>query len=263
MGVIAAGALAGGVGSAVEYCAEIAITDRKWDWSEFRSSVLIGTAIGAVTAGIGGIIAAKVARRAARKAAAEAAEKTAKEAEEVAARETLAKAQKAKQLEGLKAQRSARQRKQKLQEGINEADAAGKAKKLSPEDQKWLEADPRHKELAYDPDTKSYKPKEAKAGLQAEAEGTLDGPVTRSIDESGSSGGGDLVDGKGRAWDVKDASGGKDTVVDAAKPKGGKAGEDVLVDCSDLSAADQAKLQQDVARDLPPGSGEVRFTPKR
>jgi RHS repeat-associated protein len=282
---MAAGALAGEVSAAVEYCAEVAFTDTKFDRSELGKAIVIGGTVGAVTAGVGGLFAARAARKvereaakelaraeqeAARKlpAATEAAERAAREAEQAArelkeAQEKVARAAKAKRGEDLKAERSARARNQKLQDGIKEAEARGKAKKLSPDDQKWLEESPRNKELAYDPDTKSFKPKEAKAGLQAEKEGTLDPPVTRSIDESGNSGGGDLVDGKGKAWDVKDASGGKDPIVDAAKPKGGKPGEDVLVDCSDMTPKQQATLEQDVARDLPKGSGEVRFTPKR
>jgi RHS repeat-associated protein len=82
--VVGAGALAGEVSSAVEYCAEVALTGTKWSWSDFGKSILIGGAIGAVTAGLGGMLAARAARKAARaaeqRAAREAAERAARAA---------------------------------------------------------------------------------------------------------------------------------------------------------------------------------------
>lgn len=83
------GAAAGGISSGVEYCAEVALTDQEFDPKQLGLSVLIGAGVGAVTAGIGGLIAAKLARRAARKAAEEATEKAAKEAAEKEAQEEL------------------------------------------------------------------------------------------------------------------------------------------------------------------------------
>lgn len=87
LGVIGAGAAAGGLGAAVEYCVQ-AVGQNEWNWSEFGTSVAVGAGIGAVTAGVGGIIAARAARRAAR----EAAEIAAREAEERAAREAAERA---------------------------------------------------------------------------------------------------------------------------------------------------------------------------
>jgi len=82
MGVVGAGALAGGLSSAVEHCAEAAITDAEWSWPELGKSVVIGASIGAVTAGVGGLLAARAARKAARaaeqRAAREATESTTK-----------------------------------------------------------------------------------------------------------------------------------------------------------------------------------------
>ncbi|MDP2605719.1 MAG: RHS repeat-associated core domain-containing protein [Deltaproteobacteria bacterium] len=80
IGVVAAGALAGGLSAAVEYCAEVALTDTKWNWGDLGKSVGIGVTIGAVTAGVGGMIAARAARKAAREAAKELAEKAARRA---------------------------------------------------------------------------------------------------------------------------------------------------------------------------------------
>jgi hypothetical protein len=84
LGILGAGAAAGGLGSAVEYCTE-AVGKGEWNWGEFGTAVTSGAAIGAVTAGIGGIIAGRAARRAAKEAE-EAASRAAKEAEEAAAR---------------------------------------------------------------------------------------------------------------------------------------------------------------------------------
>jgi RHS repeat-associated protein len=97
MGVMAAGAVAGGAGAAAEYCAEVALTDTKWDSGNFWTGVGIGAGIGAVTAGVGGIIAARAARKTAQ--AARAAAKLAKEAEGAAeaARKAAKLAQAAKE----------------------------------------------------------------------------------------------------------------------------------------------------------------------
>src|SRR5262249_41251033 len=66
-------------------------------------------------------------------------------------------------------------RQAKLKEAVAEAEAKGKLDKLDPADRDWLNEDPtgRRKELAYDPDTGSFKPDEARAALQAEQDGTL------------------------------------------------------------------------------------------
>lgn len=157
-------------------------------------------------------------------------------------------------------------RQAKLKQAIAEAEAKGKLDKLDPADRDWLNDDPtgRRKELAYDPDTGSFKPDEAKAALQAEQDGSLKGPVKRAFNDEGKSGGADYVDGDGKPWDVKDASAGADSISEVAAPKGGKPGENVLVDCSDMNAADQKALESDIAsRPAPPGTGQITFTPKR
>jgi len=82
VGVVAAGAIGGGIGAGVEYCADVAITDNEWSWGGFGRSVGIGIAIGAVTGGVGGILASRAARRAAREAAEELAEESLEEASE-------------------------------------------------------------------------------------------------------------------------------------------------------------------------------------
>jgi len=162
-------------------------------------------------------------------------------------------------------QRAKRTSQSKLKEGIKKAEAEGKFKKLKKADQDWINEDAtgRRKDLSYDPDTKSFKPKEAKAALRAEQEGVLDGPVERAIDENGRSGGDDIVDGNGKGWDIKDARTGADGITEKAAPKGDKPGENVLVDCSDMSPSEQKALEADVASKQQPGGGEIRFVPKR
>jgi RHS repeat-associated protein len=60
MGVVAAGAVGGGAAGAVTYCVQ-AIGQGHWIWGEFGLSVIGGALIGAVTAGIGGLIANRAA----------------------------------------------------------------------------------------------------------------------------------------------------------------------------------------------------------
>jgi RHS repeat-associated protein len=81
LGIMGAGAAAGGLGAAAEYCVE-AIGTGQFSAGELGTAVAIGASIGAVTAGIGGIVAAR-----SRRAAAQAAEQAAREAEEKAAKE--------------------------------------------------------------------------------------------------------------------------------------------------------------------------------
>lgn len=88
----------------------------------------------------------------------------------------------------------------------------------------------------------------------------MDPPVTRDIDQSGRSGGGDLLDGNGRQWDVKDARAGSDKIVDVASPEiNGKGGEHVLVDASKLSKSQLDALRSEIASKLPPNAKDVRF----
>jgi hypothetical protein len=116
--------------------------------------------------------------------------------------------------------------------------------------------------LAHDPDTGSFKPDEARAALQSEQDGTLKGPVKRAFNDEGKSGGADYVDGDGKPWDVKDASAGADSISEVAAPRGGTPGENVLVDCSDMSAADQKSLETDIAsRRCQQEAGRLRSCP--
>jgi hypothetical protein len=69
---------------------------------------------------------------------------------------------------------------------------------LSREDLDWLNADPRHKRIAYDPDIGTYRVSEARQAIAAEQSRVLPAPVTRSTQP-----GTDLLDGAGVAWSVK------------------------------------------------------------
>ncbi len=192
----------------------------------------------------------------------EQAEREARAKEEAARRQKEEAQQRAREkLE----QRRAAARQQKLRDAIQQAEKDGKLNDLDPADRDWLNDDPtgRRKELAYDPDTGSFKPNEARAALQAEQDGTLDAPVRRAFDDSGRSGGADYVDGKGEPWDVKDASAGADKIIEAASPKGGKPGENILVDCSNMTPQQQEALEQQIANNKPPGSGDIVFVPRR
>jgi hypothetical protein len=99
-----------------------------------------------------------------------------------------------------------------IEEGIARTDkqlADGTHKyTISKEDQDWLNADPRHKQLAYDSDPKTYRVAEAKQALAAEESGVLPGPVRRSIE-----GGVDIIDGTGAKWSFKGT--GRSATVDS------------------------------------------------
>jgi hypothetical protein len=171
-------------------------------------------------------------------------------------------------LQKLQEQRKTQEAQRQLKEGIKKAEARGTLdtlKREKPDDWNWLNADPsgRRKELAFDPDTKLFKVKEAQAALQAEQDGLLDSPLRRAIDEHGRSQGGDYIDAKGKYWDVKEARGGAAKIIDTAAPKQGNPGENVLVDCSGLNAKQQRVLEAEVKSKLPADSAEVRFVPAR
>lgn len=148
----------------------------------------------------------------------------------------------------------------KLREGIKEAEAKGKLeeiKRKNVDDYDWLQKDARHKELAFEPDTKSFKVNEARAALEAERQGLLKPPVKRAVDEAGGSRGGDYIDGDGKYWDVEDASAKADLIVKTAA-----SGERVLVDARKLSAAEATALESEVKVKLPKGAAEVKFARK-
>jgi hypothetical protein len=97
-------------------------------------------------------------------------------------------------MERLKAEREARQREARREKAYEEAEE--KAKKegkssalddLSPANRKWVEENPRHKELSYDPAHKGWTDGsvgEARAMLEAENKGLIDKPVTRNMDNT-------------------------------------------------------------------------------
>jgi hypothetical protein len=171
-------------------------------------------------------------------------------------------------IQKLQEQRKTVEAQRQLREGIKEAEARGvleHIKKDFPEDWKWLNADPsgRRKELAFDPDTKKFDVQEAKAALQAEKDNVLGSPLRRAIDEYGGSQGGDYIDAKGKYWDVKEASAGTNKIVGVAQPKKGRPGENVLVDCTNLTAEQQNVLEAEIKSKLSDGAKEVRFIPAR
>jgi hypothetical protein len=103
-------------------------------------------------------------------------------------------------LRQLQEQRKTQEAQRQLQEGIKKAEASGKLDELKQLDRDWLNADPsgRRKELAFDPDRKSFKVDEARVALQAEKDELVDSPLRRAIDERGGSQGGDYIDAKGK-----------------------------------------------------------------
>ena len=160
-------------------------------------------------------------------------------------------------------QRRESARQKALNEAIDKADSSGKLDKLSDEDRAWLESNPRHKELAIDPDGDgSYRVEEAKAALQAEQEGTIAAPVRRATKEADpSEAGADFIDGDDKTWDHKDASmGAEDIAKTADPPRGDK--ENVLVDARNMDESDRKNLSQDVDDRLGSDSGDVVFVPK-
>ena len=167
-------------------------------------------------------------------------------------------------------------RREKLLQEMNSKKAKANWDKLSEEDKKWLEADPRRKELAFDPDKKGFSRAEAEAGLQAEAEGTLKPPIERDIDPSnGKSTGGEFLDGDGVAWDhissktadgsVRPADQIAKEVMDKAKPPRADApGENVLVDLRGMDAGQREQIVNAIKAEAAknPGVGQIEFVPK-
>ncbi len=190
------------------------------------------------------------------------------DAQNKAAEFNKAKAEAKQKLADWKKARDAAWRQTELENAVNEAIKAGKLDDLSAADKAWLQADPRRAELAYDPAEKDFRPNEARAALQAEADGTVRGPLTRSFEPSGKSPkglGDDFVDASGKAWDVKDADEGVQKILAAAAPKNnGQPGENIIVDASKLSGPQRAVFQADIIAGLKNqlGSAEVIIVPK-
>jgi len=236
------GAIEGAVTSIVEACAEAAYYDRVVSNEDLLKSALLGAGMGAVTAGIGGVVAA----RAARKAAQEAAEKAAKEAAErealaaAAAARQAEEARKAKALKTFQEARDARARQNALREKANSSTAKKRFEEdLSQAEKDLLNSDPRRKDLAYDPATKGWKPDEADCAMRAEKQG-VDSPMTRSANPDGSENGADFFDGKGNRWDHKDASAGPDKI------RGEADADNILVDCKNMSDTEVDALKRAV-----------------
>jgi hypothetical protein len=150
-----------------------------------------------------------------------------------------------------------------IQRGVDAMDALIAADRypirISQNDLDFLNADPRHKALAYDPAVNLYRPEEARQALDAEATGVLDGPVERAIEP-----GADFIDIHGRGWSFK-GTGPLDTVPDVVNriATGAGAGRDVVGYIRDLNPADQGAVRQGVADRLQGRQGlpEVRYVP--
>ncbi len=144
-----------------------------------------------------------------------------------------------------------------LLDGIQEAEDKGILKQLqidNPDDYRWLQSDSRHKELAFDPDTKEFKIKEAKAALEAEKQGILESPVNRGIHADGRTHGDDYFDGNGIAWDMKEARGGSRNILKALND-----GENVLVDARGLSDADFKALKSEIEANRTKNNQKVKY----
>ena len=144
-----------------------------------------------------------------------------------------------------------------LLEGIQEAESKGKlleikAKNLDAYD--WLQENPRHKELSFDPANKQFKVQEAKAALEAEKQGILEAPVKRGISPSGNEVGDDFVDGMGIVWDVKDAQGGSQSILDALIKN-----ENVLVDARGISKSEFETLKAEIEANRPQNNKKVKY----
>jgi hypothetical protein len=118
-------------------------------------------------------------------------EETAKTPEEIAA-------EKKARYEERKRQQAAERRQKELER--LEKEAKNRVEDLPEAHRKWIEADPRHKELSYDKAKSGWTEgsvQEAKAMLDAEAKGLVEGPVQRNIESPAP----DFYDGKGKPVD--------------------------------------------------------------
>ncbi len=146
---------------------------------------------------------------------------------------------------------------QKLLSGIQKAENEGKLRQMQtdfPEDYGWLQENPRHKELAFDPDNNQFKVKEARAILDAEKQGILKGPVSRGIYADGRTHGADYFDGNGIAWDMKEARGGAKKILGALAD-----GENVIVDAKGLSETEFKVLKAEIAAKRPNNNNKVVY----
>ncbi|WP_143447031.1 hypothetical protein [Kibdelosporangium aridum] len=165
-------------------------------------------------------------------------------------------------LEANRAARAEQARQAEIQEGIARVDrelAAGThRRRISQDDLDWLNANPRHKEIAYDPDIGTYRVSEARQAIAAEESGVLTGPVSRSTAP-----GTDVLDGAGVAWSVK-GIGPSSTVDSTANLIAGEAlaGRPCLGDLRGMSMRDQAAVRTLVTQQLGTRThAEIRFLP--
>jgi hypothetical protein len=142
---------------------------------------------------------------------------------------------------------------------IDKEIAAGTHKKtFTKAELDWLNADPRNKRLAFDPDIGTYRVQEAQDILAAEAQGVVPAPVKRST-----RGGEDFVDGDGKGWSHKGTRG--DATIDTAVDKAttdALAGRNCVCDLSGLSGTDARSAADEIGKALLKGPhAEVRFVP--
>ncbi|MGI9492671.1 MAG: hypothetical protein ACR2QF_09760, partial [Geminicoccaceae bacterium] len=123
---------------------------------------------------------------------------------------------------------------------------------------KWLDENPRNRELAYDPDKGTYSIDEAMSALRAEKDGLVKGPLKRDIGVNGESSGGDFFDADGKLWDHKFTSG-----TDADKLIGqAERGENLIVDLTRIAPEKRAgflkEIREKIGR-LSPGAGDIEI----
>jgi hypothetical protein len=108
----------------------------------------------------------------------------------------------------------------------------------------WAEADPRHRELAYDPAHRGFtngSVREAQAGLAAESQGILRGPIRRDL-----TGGAEFIDGAGRHWDVKGMHGNLNDDANSIVAELTRTDHHVLMDASAIEPAYQRQVIEEV-----------------
>ena len=129
---------------------------------------------------------------------------------------------------------------------------------VDPGRRSWVEADPRHRDLSYDPAHRGFTDNsvdEAQSALTAERRGVLDAPVQRDL-----TGGADFVDGAGRNWDRKGPRG-LNLADDVRSIVAELTGTDhwVLIDVRQLSGASERQLLNMVLTELGALGRQARF----
>lgn len=119
---------------------------------------------------------------------------------------------------------------------------------------RWLIQNPRHKELAFDPDKGKFIVDEAQAIIEAEKQGLIKSPVKRGIFDDGSTRGADYIDANGIEWDIKKADGGAEKIVGTLK-----GGENVIVDARGMNEADFRIIKAEIEAKRPKNDNQVRY----